>query len=91
MNMDFFQAQDLFNKMHPGKKVSFEFDEKCQRVHELIYTDGIPNHIHHIENNKVKVTVEGQEPVYISILPHRECATWDYMKKLINSKQDPTC
>ena len=84
--MDFFQVQDVFKQMHPGKNISFEFDEKCHRVHELVYTDGVPNPVHHIENNKVKVTVEGNDPIYVSILPHRECATWDHMKSLINKK-----
>lgn len=86
--MDFFQAQDFFKQMYPEKKISFEFDEKCQRVHELIYTDGKPNPFHHVENNKVKVTVEGQAPVYVAIMPHREVFTWEYMKQMINSKTE---
>lgn len=89
MNMDFFQLQDFITQMNPGKKISYEFDEKCHRVHELIYTDGVPNPVHHIENNRVKVTVDSQEPKYISIMPHRECATWEYMKEMINRKKDP--
>ncbi len=88
--MDLFQAKDFFKQLHPEKNISYEFDEKCHRIHELIYTDGEPNPVHHIENNKVKVTVEGQPSVYVSIMPHRECATWDHMKKLINSKKDPS-
>jgi hypothetical protein len=87
--MNFFQVQDLFKQLHPGKKVSFEFDEKCHRQHEIIYTDGIPNPMHHIENNKVKVSVEGLAPIYVDIIPHRECCTWDQMKKMILSKPDP--
>ena len=87
--MDFFQLQEFFKEMHPGKSIRYEFDEKCHRIHELIYTDGIPNLIHHIENDKVKVTVEGQEPIYVSIMPHRECATWEHMKEMINRKSSP--
>ncbi len=84
--MNFFEAQDMFKKMYPGKEIKFEFDEKCHRFHELIYTDGVPNPVHHIESNKVKVSVEGMQPIYSPIQPHRECVTWEHMKKLINSK-----
>jgi hypothetical protein len=86
--MDFFEAQNFFKQAYPGKKISFEFDEKCQRFHQLVYTDGNPNPMHHIENHKVKVTIEGQPPIYVSIKPHRETATWVHMKKLIDSKND---
>jgi len=86
--MDFFQAQDFFNQMYPGKEIKYEFDEKCHRVHELIYTDGKPNQYHQVENNKVKVTVEGQEAVYVSIMPHRETFSWDAIKNVINSKTE---
>lgn len=84
--MDFLEAQDVFNKMYPLKKITFDFDEKCHRNYELVFTDGIPNPIHHIANNKVKVTVEGMDPIYVPILPHREVATWDHMTNLINKK-----
>lgn len=84
--MNLYEAQEIFKQMHPGKEVTFEFDEKCHRTHELIYTDGVPNAVHHIENNKVKVTVEGSEAIYVPIMPHRECATWEYMQKMIMSK-----
>ena len=88
--MDYFQAQDFFKQLYPNKKISYEFDEKCHRVHELIYTDGVPNPVHHVENDKVKVSVEGMDPIYVSIMPHRECYTWDLMKKMINSKPNPS-
>jgi hypothetical protein len=84
--MNLFEAQNMFEKMHPGKKIDYQFDEKCHRVHELYYTDGKPNPIHHVESDKVKITVEGMEPIYISIAPHRECYTWEMIKGLINSK-----
>lgn len=88
--MDYFEAQELFNNMYPDKKITYEFDEKCQRFHELVYTDGIPNPVHHIENNKVKVSVEEMDPMYIPIAPHRECCTWSHIKALINSMKDPS-
>lgn len=87
--MDFIQAQEFFKNMFPGKNIKYEFDEKCHRFHELIYTDGIPNEVHHIENDKVKITVEGMDSQYVPIKPHRECCSWELMKKMINSKMDP--
>jgi len=87
--MDFFQVQDFFKQMHPEKKISYEFDDKCHRFHELVYTDGIPNPIHHVENHKVKVTVEEMAPIYVPIAPHRECYTWEEIKKVINRMLDP--
>lgn len=84
--MNFFEAQDLFRQIYPDKQITFEFDEKCQRVNEIIYTDGVPNEFHHIENNKVKVNVQGMDPVYVSIAPHREICTWQYLRDLIASK-----
>ena len=84
--MDFFEAQELFQNMNPGKQVSFEFDEKCHRIHELVYTDGVPNPVHHVENNKVKVTIEGQPSFYVPISPHRECYEWEKIKEIISKK-----
>ncbi len=84
--MNFYEAQDFFKKMYADKEVKFEFDDKCHRTHEVIYTDGVPNEAHHIENDKVKVTVEGMDPVYVPIAAHRECCTWDYMQNLLKEK-----
>lgn len=82
--MNFFETQDFFKTINPGKNLSFDFDHKCHRIHELIYTDGKPNPIHHVENNKVKVTVEGQDPIYVPIKPHRQVYTWEAIKNMIN-------
>ena len=84
--MNYFEVQDFFKKLYPGKKIDFEFDDKCHRFHELVYVDGIPNEMHHVENHKVKVTVEGMDPIYVPIKPHRETWTWEAIKKLIMSK-----
>lgn len=81
--MNFFEAQDMFKQWYPNKQISFEFDNKCCRVQEIMYTDGLPNECHHIENNKVKVTVEGMEPLYVPIIPHRQTCTWEYMRNLL--------
>lgn len=86
--MDFFSAQDFFKQMYPGKKIDYEFDEKCHQKHELIYTEGKPNAHHHVENDRVKVTVEGLPSVYVKILPHREVFTWEEIKRIINSKTE---
>lgn len=86
--MNFFEVQDLFKSMHPGKNITFEFDEKCHRFHELVYTDGVPNVIHHVENHKVKVTIEGMDSIYVPISPHRENCSWSNIKDIVNSKQD---
>lgn len=84
--MDFFEAQDFMKKMYPDKAITFEFDEKCQRLHELVYTDGIPNEIHHIQCEQIKATVDGMEPFYIPIKPHRLSVSWDFMKSMLSSK-----
>lgn len=86
--MDFFQAQDFFKQMYPNKQITFQFDESCHRFHEIVYTDGSPNLIHHVENHKVKVTVEGMDPVYVPILPHRENFGWAKIKEMVNAKTD---
>ncbi len=86
--MDLFQLQDFFKNMYPEKLITYEFDEKCQRVHELIYTDGKPNEYHHVEYNKVKVTPDKLDSIYVDIAPHREVFTWDAIKQIINSKTE---
>jgi len=82
--MDFFQAQDFFKQAYPDKKVTFTFDEKCHRFYELTITDGKANPVHHIENNKVRVDIEGLPSIYAPIMPHRECCTLEYMIALID-------
>ena len=86
--MDFFQAQDFFKQMYPGKKISYEFDEKCHRKLEVILTNGNPNSVHHVESHQVKVMVEGMDPVYVPIQPHRENFVWSKVKNILNSKKD---
>lgn len=86
--MNFFQAQDFFKKLYPGKNIFFEFDDKCHRFHELVFTDGKPHSLHHIECDKVKVTVEGNVPIYVDIVPHRFNLEWEEIKKIINSKNE---
>ena len=87
--MDFFQAQDFFKQMHPGKNISYDFDVNCIRQLEIIHTEGSPNPIHHLQYEKLKVTVAGMPPVYVPIAPHRACIEWKEVKKHINSLPDP--
>lgn len=84
--MDFFQAKEMVEQMHPGKKFELSCDEKCHRKYEIIITDGVANPVHHIENNKVRVDVEGLPPFYVPIMSHRENCTWEYMQNLIKQK-----
>lgn len=86
--MDLYQAQDFMKKMHPGKKIDYEFDDKCHRIIEIVFTDGVPHEIHHVENHKVKVTVEGQEPMYMPIMPHRITTNWNAVKSYVNTKNE---
>lgn len=83
--MNYFQAEELAKQMNPGKIVNLSFDQKCRRVCEIIITDGLANNIHHIENNKVRVDVEGMDPIYLPIQPHRENCTHEEMMKIISS------
>jgi diaminopimelate epimerase len=86
--MNLFEAQEFFKSMYPNKKINFEFDEKCHRLHEVVYTEGNPHVVHHVENNKVKVSVEGMDSMYVPIAPHRENVGFAQIKSIINSKQD---
>jgi hypothetical protein len=84
--MNFFEAQDFFKKLYPNDVIKFQFDEKCHKIHELIYTDGIPNEQHHIQCDKLRVTIGNQPPVYIPIAPHRMNCDWNTMKQMISEK-----
>lgn len=86
--MDLFEAQEFFKNMYPGKEISYEFDDKCYRTHEIILTNGKPNPVHHIECNKVKVMVQGQQSTYVPILSHRMVCSWEDMKKRVMAMPD---
>lgn len=74
--------------MYPGKEIKYEFDAQCYRNKQLVFTDGKPNCVHHLECNKVKVTVEGMEPKYVPIQSHRFNLGWANIKKLISEYND---
>lgn len=86
--MNVYEAQEMFQNIYSGKKVSLEFDDNCHRTIEAVFTDGLPNLMHHVECRKVKVNVEGVEPFYAPIEPHRLTTSWASAKSYLNSKTD---
>lgn len=86
--MDFFEAQEFFKKMYPDKLIRYDFDESCHRLSELVFTEGLPNLVHHLECRQVKVTVDGQDPFYAPIKPHRIGCSWAEIKNMLLSKED---
>jgi hypothetical protein len=86
--MDLNQCKIFFDKMYSGKKVEYNFDEKCQRVIAFLFTDGLPNTAHHIECDQVKISVEGLDDFYVPIVPCKSMGGFDYMRKVINQKAD---
>jgi hypothetical protein len=86
--MDFFEAQDFFKSMHPGKNISFEFDDKCLRAIECICSESNPHIINHVVFNKVKVLVQEQDPIYVPIANHRSNMHWAGVKRFVNSRKD---
>lgn len=87
--MNFFDTKNVFQGMYPDKIISFDFDEKCQRKLEIILSDGTTNRVHYIEHDKVRVSIEGMQPIYVPIYAHRITIHWKDMKNLISSKPDP--
>jgi hypothetical protein len=81
--MNFFEAQDFFKGMYPDKKIDYQFDDSCIRFIEMVMTDGKPNPVHHVEYQKIKVTVEGMEPKYVPIASHRMNINWDDLKQFV--------
>lgn len=86
--MDFFSAQKFFADMFPGKKISYTFDQSCVRQLECVMTDGLPNVLHHIEFNKVKVDVENMSSQYVPIDAHRANISWASFKTVISDIND---
>lgn len=84
--MNLYEAKDFFKQMYPNKQISFDFDEKCYRFLEIVMTDGKPNPTHHCECQKVKVMIEGMDPIYVPIQPHRLCFEHDYMCDVLKDK-----
>jgi len=89
--MNLYQAQEFFKQLYPGKEIKYDFDDKCHRFYEIIITDGQPNPVHHCECNKVKVIVDGMDPIYVPIAPHRLAIEHTYMTESVFSmmKREP--
>jgi|SRR5271154_424068 len=73
--MNFYEAQDFFKKLYPDKLVTFDFDDKCIRQIECVYTEGQLHPANHVEYNQVKMTPQGLPSQYIPIQPHRMIVT----------------
>lgn len=86
--MDFYQAKEFFSTFYKGKEVKYEFDDQCMRVIEIVCTDALPGLFNHVEYRKLKVTAQGHDPIYISILPHRMEISWADVKKTVEQYTD---
>lgn len=86
--MDLYQAEEFFKNLYPSKKITMEFDQNCHREINFIFTKGSAHGINHIAFERVKVSVEGMEPQYVPIAPHRICASWNELKKFITTRTD---
>lgn len=82
--MNLYEAQDFFKGMHPGKNIEWSWPKECFRTIELVHTNGKPNVYHHVECNKVCMTVEGQQPILVPIAPHRHTLTMKDIQTLIS-------
>lgn len=81
--MNLFEAQEFFNKMHKGKEIKYEFDNMCMRQIEIVHSDSLPHLVNHVEYHKLRVTVEGEEPLYLPIAPHRMGISFAEIKKYV--------
>ncbi len=81
--MNYFEAQETFKKMYPDKNIAFDFDDNCVRIIECIYTDGELHYTNHIQYEKLKVSVDGMNPIYVPIQSHRMLIDADMLKSKI--------
>ncbi len=86
--MNLYQVENYFKDIYKGKNVFLDFDMNCVRQMEIVYSDGKPHESHHLEYQKVRVTVDGTEPVYVSIAPHRIGIEWKNVKEYISSCEE---
>lgn len=82
--MNLYELQDFINKKYPDKTKTFEFDKNCHRELSFIFTEGEAHPIHHLACTRCKVTVEGMQPEYWPIQPHRMNVSWNTAKGHIN-------
>jgi hypothetical protein len=79
--MDIYQVEDLFKKIYKNKKVEISFDPLCVKTIEIGFLNGVPNEVHHLEFDRVKVTVDSAEDNYVDIMPHRDVMSFDDIDK----------
>lgn len=70
--------------MYPKAEVAFDFDDKCLKKEELIFSEGLPHENHHVVYNQVKAMIDGQDPIYIPIDNHREVVSWSKVKEKVS-------
>lgn len=86
--MDFQEAKETFSNMFTDKSVTYTFDDNCIRQIELIMEDGFPNIVHHVEYNKVKISVEGLPDKYVPIQSYRMTITNSEYKIIFDRIKD---
>jgi len=79
--MKIFEVKSTVEQMHPGKAVEVDLDDTCICAFEHVGVSGVPNLFGHVCFNRAKVTVEGMEPVYMSITNHRQAVGAAEMKR----------
>lgn len=84
--MDLIELKEMMKKSFKDKEIIYDFDYKCSRLINVCLTNGVPNLLHQIEFNQVKMTVEGFESQYINIQPHRCTLSWVDVQKFIDQK-----
>lgn len=88
--MNVFQAKEIFNNVFKDKKLEWGFDNNCMTSLCCFTSEGLPNSMHVIYFNKVKLTLEDGTINYIPIEDHQATMTWaavrDFMSKFIDSE-----
>lgn len=85
--MNLYETQEFFKNLYPDQESIIEFDDNCIRLCECIMTDGLPHLIHHVEYNKVKVTIGNMPSVYVPIASHRMQISWANYKALVAASE----
>lgn len=78
--------QSLIAKLLPGQTVSYDFDNETQNKYDLNFTAGAPDVNQSVINNEVKVTVEGQDAIYVNIEPYTQTVDWNTIQAMATQK-----
>lgn len=84
--MNIYECEEFFKQLNPEKQVTLTLDENCERLHEIMCTNGILNNEHHVEYNRVKVVVDNEPAIYVNISPHRITYDKNAMKEILRKK-----